>query len=167
MRKEAQARILRPEFGRNQSIRVEAVTVVDFSSGSNRGVIEIVHIGSSSARLLELVHPQQELSSNISEFPKIMKPEITPIEEAKKPYNPGKRAKSFIDENGRRIVRIRRKSRCDGVHDAQENPCGSPRCRTKTGVQLEKKQNTGKEKNTTVKSKDRRTRTLLIGRKVS
>lgn len=29
------------------------------------------------------------------------------------------------------IVRLPRKSRCDGMHDAEENPCGSPKCRTK------------------------------------
>lgn len=30
-----------------------------------------------------------------------------------------------------KFFRPRRRSRCDGMHDAEEKPCGSPRCRTK------------------------------------
>ena len=156
MKKEAQARIIRPEFGRNQSIVAEAVIHVDFSAGPSRGltvVNEIVAIGGSFAPRLEIVHSEQKPPSNIVEFPKISQPEITPIEQVEKAaaYNPGKRVKSYIDENGRRLIKIRRKSRCDGVHDAEEKPCGSPRCRTKNRTKMENKQTAGKEKNTKVR----------------
>lgn len=43
---------------------------------------------------------------------------------------PRSRVEKVIDYQAG-LVRLRRKSRCDGMHDAEEKPCGSPRCRTK------------------------------------
>lgn len=53
-------------------------------------------------------------------------------------YNPSKRARKYVDHRGRLIIRPRRRSRCDGVHDAEADPCGSPRCRTKGRQKIDK-----------------------------
>ena len=158
MRKEAGARIIRPEFGRNKSIVADNLVHVDFV---NKTVVErskIVGI-SGSIEIIPEIKP-----SNIVDFPKIEKPEISPIEEVKEAvYNPGKQIKE-LHKLDRKRFRIRRKSRCDGIHDAEEKPCGSPRCRTKNKVKLPKRKTAGQEKTTTVKTKNGKRRNLVFGR---
>lgn len=142
MSREATARIIDFEARKNRSVEATAVIHVSFS-GPNRGKIlrqQIVGI-SGTGPALTIIRPNQA-SAEITEFPvkkitapiiEINRPEISPIDEANKTenYNPSKRKKDYLDEMGRRIIRRRRPSRCNGVHDAEADPCGSPRCRTK------------------------------------
>jgi hypothetical protein len=94
--------------------------------------------GLSSVVLLDI--PTQKIVDN-AEFPKLTPAEMTPIEKVEKSlaYNPGRRKKDYLDDTGRRIIRRRRASRCNGVHDAEADPCGSPRCRTKGRQDLKTK----------------------------
>jgi len=83
---------------------------------------------------------KDNVPAQIIEFPQVIKqdtgpvvkPEKSILEEVKKSenYHPEKRKKDATLDL-RRLLRPRRRSRCDGVHDAEEKPCGSPRCRTK------------------------------------
>lgn len=88
----------------------------DFANRLTRsGVVGISGVVSSPEILRE---PRL---SNIIEFPKEAKGRV---------YNPRKKVEKILDQQSN-LVRLRKKSRCDGVHDAEEKPCGSPRCRTK------------------------------------
>lgn len=143
MRKVAKAGIIRPEFGRNQSVTAEAVIHVDFSSGSGRGIIsgEIVAISGSSAKRFEIVHQNQETPSNILEFPRVIKPEISPIEEVKKEsgYRPDKEMRE-LHKKDRRRFRTRRGSRCRAAGKHEYKKCGSSFCRVQEGVKRQRRE---------------------------
>lgn len=86
----------------------------DFAARVKRiGIVGISGIVSNPEAIRELEQ------SNIIEFPK-----------KENTYHPRRRVEKVVDHQSN-LVRLRRKSRCDGVHDAEEKPCGSPRCRTK------------------------------------
>lgn len=88
----------------------------DFTNRLKRsGVVGISGLVSSP----EILH--EPGFSNIVDFQKMVKERV---------YSPRKKVEKIIDQQSH-LVRLRKKSRCDGVHDAEEKPCGSPRCRTK------------------------------------
>ncbi len=169
MRKEAVARIIRPEFGSNQSRLAEKLVHVDFSPGPNRGIIarnEITGIsGSGPMPSPELVIAEKS-TSNIIDFPTLSKPEMPPIDEVKKQevYNPGKRSKQYVDKKGRHIIRRRRASRCNGSHDPESDPCGSPRCRTKGKAKINAQKSGEVRNKNIVRSRGRKDRVLVVGK---
>lgn len=117
---------------------------------------------------LTVVTPEQKLAQ-IIEFPpqkslesKPQSPEIAPADPIKTEiFNPKKQKAELLKNLGLLIRRTRRKSRCDGMHDAEEDPCGSPRCKTKGRRKLKDMQN----QDVTKKRRERKS-VILNGKKI-
>lgn len=142
---------LNPNFNSPEWARVKRDVIVPVSPRP----------GFSSVKLLEI----QTIKPNTPAAELINKAiaEIPPkIEEVKKElsYNPSKKSREYIDEMGRLIIRKRRKSRCNGIHDAEEDPCGSPRCKTKGRQKLKDSQNKD------VTKRRKRRRVILNGERI-
>lgn len=116
---------------------------------------------------LTIVTPEQRVVQ-IIEFPlqkpievKPQTPETASQEKIKTEiFNPQKQKAELLKNLGFLVRRSRRKSRCDGMHDAEEDPCGSPRCKTKGRRKLKDMQN----KDVT-KRKERKS-VILNGKKI-
>lgn len=141
---------LNPNFLGPQWARLERDKIIPVASG----------VGFSSVILLENISVQKV---NKAEFIKMAVVKISTVEEVKKSlaYNPGKRSKEYVDETGRRIVRRKRPSRCNGSHDVEADPCGSPRCRSTNG-----KDNMKANNSTRRTKRQRRQRVIMNPRKV-
>ena len=114
--------------------------------------------GFSSVKLLEIqrINPNTPASELIHKAVTEMPPKIEEIKK-KLSYNP---SRQYIDDMGRLIITKRRKSRCNGIHDAEEDPCGSPRCKTKGRQKIKDTQN--KE----VTKRRKRRSVILNGKKI-
>lgn len=117
---------------------------------------------------LTVVTPEQKLAQ-IIEFPQLKpleikphSPEVMPADPVKtEVFNPKEQKAELLKNLGLLIRRTRRKSRCDGMHDAEEDPCGSPRCKTKGRKKLKDMQN----QDVTKRRKERKS-VILNGKKI-
>lgn len=58
------------------------------------------------------------------------------------------RVKEVISRFGEKVIRrFRRPSRCNGMHNVVEDPCGSPRCRSTKGKETEFKSQSSEQSN--------------------
>ena len=115
---------------------------------------------------LTIITPEQKLAQ-IIEFPqkitetKPQNPEVIPVEQIKTEIFSPQKQKNELLKNLGILIRRRRKSRCDGMHDAEEDPCGSPRCKTKGRKKLKDMQN----QEVTKRRKERKN-VILNGKKI-